>query len=104
MLQLLLGAAAMGCAVAGLLLLRAYRRHGDRLLPAMAVAFWILGLHWLILGIPLDLSEHHPLIYGMRLAAFVVLGGAVLDKNWPYRAPTRMHGPGGGGRGEGLHG
>jgi len=74
----------MGFWVSGLLLRRAWRTHGGVLLLAMAAAFWLLSFHWGLLA-TLALSEHHPLVYGLRLLAFLVILGAIIATNWPAR-------------------
>lgn len=77
----LLGACAMACAAIGLFFLRFWRRSRDRLFLLFAVAFWILGLNRLGLAAVDTTSESRMYLYGVRLAAFVLILVAIADKN-----------------------
>ena len=81
----IMGAMAMGCAVAGLFFLRFWRDTGDRLFAIFALAFWLFGVTRLALAyLPdPDKSEHEIYIYLVRLAAFALILIAVVDKNRP---------------------
>jgi hypothetical protein len=74
------GAVAMGHWVAGLFFLRFWYKTRDRFFALFAVAFWILGLNRLAMVPYVDLSEHH-FVYWVRLAAYLVILVAILDKN-----------------------
>ena len=77
----LFGALTACAAVAGLFFLRFYRATRERLFLAFAAAFWLLGLHWLLLtGVhPREESRH--VVYLVRLAAFVILIVGIIDRN-----------------------
>ena len=79
--QFLWGAIVMACGVAGLFFLRFYRSTRDRLFLWFAVSFWLLALNWLGLLVfhPSNESGHY--VYLIRLAAFLLLGWAIVDKN-----------------------
>jgi hypothetical protein len=71
----------MACLVAALFFLRFLKRTRDRLFGGLASAFLLLALHWTALvGVEPE-SETRPLVYILRLLAFVVIIAAVLDKN-----------------------
>ncbi|HUG90379.1 MAG TPA: DUF5985 family protein [Planctomycetaceae bacterium] len=80
----LIGAIAMASWIVGLFFLRFWRDTRDRLFLIFAVAFWLLGLTRLALVV-LRSEEHH-YIYWFRLAAFVLMVAAIVDKNRPRRA------------------
>ena len=76
----ILGTLVMASAVAGLFFLRFWRRTRDRLFAIFAVAFWLLGLNWLLLA-TIGRDEIHTALYGIRLIAFVLILIAIFDKN-----------------------
>lgn len=81
MTAFLSGAIAATCAAIAAFFLRFYRERADRLFGFFAVAFLILGLDWAALAL---LPPHNPLhqyLYVIRLLAFVVILGAIIDKN-----------------------
>lgn len=74
------GVIAMGHATAGLFFLRFWKKTNDRLFGLFAVAFWMLGVIrvvMLVLGEPGD--EHY--LYWLRLVAYLIILGAIVDKN-----------------------
>lgn len=75
------GAIAMGYGVAGLFFLRFWRETRDRLFLIFAGAFWILGLQRLTLAFSRDMAEDHTGLYLVRLFAFLLILGAIVDKN-----------------------
>jgi hypothetical protein len=81
MVQFLNGGLTMACMVAGLFFLRFWRSMGDRLLLFFAIAFWILALHWGVLGIVNPPSETRHYTYILRLVAFLVIVVGIVDKN-----------------------
>jgi hypothetical protein len=81
----LLGAVTLGCALATLFFFRFWRTTGDRLFAFFALAFGVLGVHWALLAFTTPTYEHRPLLYLIRLAAFVLVLIAIADKN--RRAP-----------------
>ncbi|HEV7221867.1 MAG TPA: DUF5985 family protein [Pirellulales bacterium] len=90
MVNFLMGATAMACAVAGLFFLRFWRETGDRLFAIFAAAFWLFGLTRFALSLSPttnvhEFGEHEFYIYLVRLAVFALILLAVLDKNRPRR-------------------
>jgi hypothetical protein len=79
--MLISGAIVMGYAVAGLFFLRFWRETRDRLFLIFAGAFWLLGLQRLALALSRDLVEDHTGLYLIRLFAFLLILGAIIDKN-----------------------
>jgi len=80
------GAIALGCWTIGLIYLRFYRRVKDRLFAIFAGAFWLLAIERVLLASVAKDQEGRPLIYVIRLLAFVLIILAVLDKNRAPRA------------------
>jgi hypothetical protein len=75
------GASAMACAVATLFFARFRRSTGDPLFGRFAVAFALLGAHWTALALTAPSYEFRPLLYGVRLAAFLLILFAIWEKN-----------------------
>jgi hypothetical protein len=75
------GATVMGCIVVGLFFLRFWRNTRDRLFLFFSIAFWILAAHWTALALSEPDYEFRPVLYSMRLAAFVLILLAIVDKN-----------------------
>ncbi len=79
--QVVAGAILMGYAVAGLFFLRFWRDTRDRLFLIFAIAFWILGLQRVALALTRDMMETQTELYLIRLFAFLLILGAIVDKN-----------------------
>ena len=80
------GLIAAGYTVAGLFFLSFCRRTKDSLFAVFAVAFWLMALNQalpVLLGVP---REEQGGIYLLRLAAFILIIGAILRKNLSGRA------------------
>jgi len=76
------GVCVMGAAVIGTFFLRFWRKTHDRLFLIFALAFWLLGVNWLALTFNRDpTNEIQPLLYLIRLAAFVLIICGIVDKN-----------------------
>ena len=78
------GIIVMGHAAAGLFFLRFWRKTHDRLFLMFAIAFWLLGvirIAMVALGQP---GEDHYL-YWFRLAAYLLILVAIIDKNLSWR-------------------
>jgi hypothetical protein len=80
-LTFLWGASAAAAAVAGLFFLKFWRRTRDRFFLAFALAFWALTFNWVGLAATRRGDEARTYFYLVRLAAFVLILGAVADKN-----------------------
>lgn len=82
------GALMMGLATAGVFFLRFYRQTRDRLFAYFALAFWTLAASRIALAMVPSADEVRPMFYLLRLAAFVIILAAIVDKN-RGRAPRR---------------
>jgi Ca2+/Na+ antiporter len=81
MSQVLSGAIIMANLVVGLFFLRFWRRTHDRLFAMFAAAFWMLAVNRIVLA-SLDVeSEFRTSVYLVRLAGFVLILIAIIDKN-----------------------
>ena len=79
--QLISGAILMGYLVTGLFFLRFWRETRDRLFLIFAVAFVILGTQRLALVLTREMLETQTGLYLIRLFAFLLILGAIIDKN-----------------------
>ena len=75
------GATAMGCLVATLFFARFWNQTHDRLFGFFAVAFAVLAANRAALALSHPSEESTPYFYVARLAAFVLIAYAVVDKN-----------------------
>jgi hypothetical protein len=87
MTQFIWGALTMANWTIALFFLRFWRTSRDRLFGGFAAAFAVLGLNWLFLALfePSKESQHY--LYLVRLVAFLLLIGSVVDKN---RSPNKL--------------
>ena len=81
MIHFLSGAIVMGYGVAGLYFLRFWRRSRDRLFAVFGAAFWLLGCQRLALATRPEWNDEYGSIYVLRLLAFLMILGAIIDKN-----------------------
>lgn len=84
--EFLLGAAAMGSFTVALFFLRFWRQSLDRLFLIFAVAFAAFGLNRLLLFLIPSSNEATTYVYALRLAGFVLIIVAILDKNMGRRS------------------
>jgi hypothetical protein len=77
----IMGAIAMASCIIAMFFVRFWRRTHDRLFALFAVAFFLLGVTRLGLVISDDSSEASSSWYWVRLAAFLVILFAIVDKN-----------------------
>jgi hypothetical protein len=81
LIPFLAGAVSAGFLVAGLFFLRFWRRSGDGLFAAFAVAFWLLGLNQALLTFSSVPAEERTWLFLLRLGAFVLILAAIWRKN-----------------------
>jgi hypothetical protein len=81
MQQYLWGALSMGCAAVALYFFRYWRTSRDPLFIYFSVAFAILGLNWVGLAVVDPALEGRHILYLLRLAAFVLIIVAIVNKN-----------------------
>jgi hypothetical protein len=77
----LLGGTALASAAISLVFLRFWREVHDRLFAYFAVAFFVMALHPTAIAIFQPSSETRHLFYLFRLAAFLIIIWAIIDKN-----------------------
>jgi hypothetical protein len=78
----IMGAIAMASAIVALFFLRFWRDTGDRLFGMFALAFLLLGITRIGLAAQhSSLSEGQTFWYWVRLAAFLLILVAIIDKN-----------------------
>ena len=75
------GAITLGFLVAGLFFLRFWRRTHDGLFLAFAIAFGLLGLGQGVQALANIPEEERSYIFLIRLAAFLLILGAIAYKN-----------------------
>ena len=80
MIELISGAIVMGYGLAALFFYRFWRQSRDRLFAIFALAFGVLGIQRILLSVPYW-SSHPALLYSVRLAAFLLILAAIVDKN-----------------------
>jgi hypothetical protein len=81
MFEFMSGLITMGFAIAGLFFFRFWRRTGDFLFAAFALAFWLLATNQTLLFFATVPLEERTWIYLLRLAAFTLIIVAVVAKN-----------------------
>ena len=86
---LISGAIVMGYAVAGLFFLRFWQETRDRLFLIFAGAFWLLAVQRLALVFSRNMVEDDTGLYLVRLFAFLLILGAIVDKNRSSPQPPR---------------
>jgi uncharacterized membrane protein HdeD (DUF308 family) len=79
--EVLLGAAAMGSAVAALSFIRFWRQTNDRLFLMFAIAFVVDCCMRIFLAVAALPDETEPFFYLGRLLSFSLIVVAIIDKN-----------------------
>lgn len=79
--QMLSGAIAVSCLLAGLFFLRFWRSSGDRFFLYFALSFALEGLNRIALGLLVDANESNPLFYSVRVVAYGLIVVAIWQKN-----------------------
>ena len=82
---------AMASYGVGAFFLRFWRQTRDRFFALLSLAFALLGLNWTVLAVYNPLMESRHLVYLIRLAAFVLIIAAIVEKN---RGGKKREGPG----------
>lgn len=81
MYEVYTGALMICCLVAGLFFYKFWKKTGDRLFKLFAFSFFLLSIERLVLGYIGARNEPSPLIYLIRLSAFILIIFAIVDKN-----------------------
>ena len=79
--EFITGAIAMASGVVALFFLRFWRDTGDRLFAMFSLSFLLLGLTRVALVLSRHYLEAHTFLYWVRLAAFLIILVAIIDKN-----------------------
>ena len=79
--QVLWAMTAMASLGVAVFFLRFWRQTADRLFLLFAAAFGLLAAHWTVLAALNPVRDSRHLAYLIRLAAFLVIIIAILDKN-----------------------
>lgn len=79
--QVMMGALAMGFAVAALFFLRFWNETRDRLFAFFSLAFLVLAINRVVLALDSWQGEQGDYVYWVRLTAFALILLAILDKN-----------------------
>lgn len=81
MIEFFSGAVTLGFLVAAGFFLRFWRQTADRLFLAFAVAFVLFALNQALASWLTVVIEPASLIYGLRVLGFIIILGAIVDKN-----------------------
>lgn len=84
--DVLLGAITLGSALIALFFLRFWRSSRDRFFLFFALSFALEAVNRLHLVVWGADAEAGPTFYGVRLICYLLILGAILDKNWPHRS------------------
>jgi peptidoglycan/LPS O-acetylase OafA/YrhL len=89
MIEFLSGAVAMGFVVAAGFFARFWRKTADRLFLAFAVAFVLLALNQMLAQWLGAADERVGYTYLLRVLGFVIILGAIVDKNLAQNGKKR---------------
>src|SRR5687767_2562026 len=81
LITFLRGAIFLGCVVAALFFVRFYRQTQDRLFLLFAAGFGVLSFNWVTLAFYRVADETRHYAFAVRLAAFALILGGIIDKN-----------------------
>lgn len=84
--MMLLGALAMGTLTIGVIFLRFWRDGGDRFFLYFSLSFFVEAANRVALALSSSPHEGGPLLYSVRLLAYLLILVAIADKNWPRRS------------------
>jgi hypothetical protein len=79
------GATMMGSAAVGLFFLRFWRKTGDRLFAAFALAFGLMAARRVLQSLFRVASEHVHYFYVIQMLAYTIIIYAIIDKNRAMR-------------------
>jgi len=91
--QVMSGAIAMGCGVAGVYFLKFWRDTRDRLFALFALSFFVMTVSRAAIALS-DTPAVGTIQYWVRFVAFALILIAILDKNRPRRTSTMNDGDG----------
>lgn len=79
--QFLSGALMLGFWTIGMFFRRFWKKTRDRFFAVFAWAFWVLAIERVALMLLSPDNEFRPYIYTIRLLAFLLMIGAIIEKN-----------------------
>jgi Ca2+/Na+ antiporter len=79
--EVISGALMACCVVAGLFFLKFWRKTHDQLFIMFSFSFFLLAIERLVLGYLGSRNEPSPLVYLIRLGAFILIIFAIINKN-----------------------
>jgi hypothetical protein len=88
----LMGAIAMAWGVVAAFFVRFWRETRDRLFLIFAIAFGLLGSTRVIIAAMEDPQREHSHVYWLRLAAYLLILIAIIDKNRPRSTAPKEFG------------
>ena len=80
MTRIVFAAAATFAVMIAAFFVRYWRSSRDRLFLLFAAAFTVLSVHWMLLA-SIEIREHAPHHYALRVVAFLLMAAAIVDKN-----------------------
>ncbi len=83
--KFLMGAIAMGFAVAGLFFLRFWRQTRDTLFLLFAIAFWVEAANRTVYALLANPGEGRPMFFLARLLAYLLILAGIAVKNMPRK-------------------
>ncbi|HWU90227.1 MAG TPA: DUF5985 family protein [Kofleriaceae bacterium] len=83
------GARTVFCVMIALSFAKLGRRTGDRLYHGFAIAFVLLAIGSLMIGLRVALGEYSVLVFVPRVLAFGLIIVAIVDKNRRARPPAQ---------------
>jgi len=81
MYEFISGAMGVASLVIGFFFTQFYKKLGDRFFLLFAIAFYILAFERVVLLFYQVKNETQPAVYLIRLAAFIIILAAIVDKN-----------------------
>jgi len=81
MADFLLGATTMGCLTVALFFFGFWRSSGDRFFALFGLAFLTFGVNRFVLLLLDEADEARTAVFVVRLAAFLLIIAAIVDKN-----------------------
>lgn len=75
------GAVAMGCSIVAVFFMRFWRQSADRLFLFFAVAFAVLCVDYILLGLLTQATEWRLPVFMVRVTAFAIILAGIFDKN-----------------------
>jgi hypothetical protein len=86
-IEFLSGVTVAGSLAVGLFFVRLWSETRDRFFALFGLAFWVLALNGFLLLWATPASEHRHYFYIGRLAAFLLIIAAIVDKNRSSKRP-----------------